>query len=595
MERTSPSPLRRAVLGALALVVPGALLIAWAAIVFGGGIEALREQERRDAEAALATARTAVASSLRSIVEEPGPARLRIERDDDGALRGPFLEFDLRALEPEAPPPPAIQVALELEARGRHGEALRWLSTALASDTDAGGPVAHLALARLLAHHGAFDDALRTLAALRADAGDARWQGLPVATLATVLELKIAAEAGRPERAAGARTTLVSGAVPCPLPAVGAIARRIRQHTAPPFDDVDDWVRAAEAARSSTDPLPEGALAAGPDGAVLGSAGGAMVVLSPRDVATARDAARVAVEREHPGWTLAADAGLAEATPPFLSRPLSIAPSGTPGSARLQSAARVLALAAIAAFVIGNLLLFRVVRRELRLSRLRSSFIDLVSHELRTPLAALTVKAEMLASGDVPPAKVPGYQRDLFGAARRLGDLVQRVLDFARLEKARLPLEPRTVGARQLLASAVRAGRDALRLGGQRLDVRVPRALPDVRVDVEVMARALRNLLDNAARHAPHGSAIELQAGADGRTLRIVVADHGPGLRGATDDELFEPFRRGPTAKGDGSGLGLAIVRQAARAHGGGVRARDRDDGSGALFELWLPLAEDAA
>ena len=212
-----------------------------------------------------------------------------------------------------------------------------------------------------------------------------------------------------------------------------------------------------------------------------------------------------------------------------------------------------------------------------------------MSHELRTPLTALLVRTEMLASGDVPPYKEKDYQRSLHSDVQRLSEMVHDVLDFGRLERGRSQLHPRHVAVRSLIARAVHASRDALRLGGQRLIVDVPRHLPELWIDPEVLTRALRNLIDNATRHAPSGSAIELRAAATTQGIALVVADAGPGIGDADPRRLFEPFRTDPGTP-SGSGLGLAIVDRAARAHGGHALARNHA-GGGAEFRIELPGA----
>jgi signal transduction histidine kinase len=175
--------------------------------------------------------------------------------------------------------------------------------------------------------------------------------------------------------------------------------------------------------------------------------------------------------------------------------------------------------------------------------------------------------------------------------------MVHDVLDFARLERGRYRLQPRRVPVRRLVATAVRASRDAVRLGGQRLLVAAPRGLPELCVDVEVLARALRNLIDNAAKQAPAGSVIELEVAGTGRgpergnSVAFAVRDTGPGLGGVDVATLFEPFRKGT---GAGSGLGLAIVDRAVRAHGGRVRVAERP-GGGAEFRIDLPDTGGAA
>jgi signal transduction histidine kinase len=265
-------------------------------------------------------------------------------------------------------------------------------------------------------------------------------------------------------------------------------------------------------------------------------------------------------------------------------------------SDRIRSISLYLGLAALGSLVFGQVLVWYVVRREVALTRLKSDFVDLVSHELRTPLAALTIKTEMLAYGAVPEDKLVRYGLDIHRSALRLGALVEDVLDFARLEKGRVGPELRPQSVRALVAEGLRESLEALRAAGSSVRAAVPRDLPQVLVDRRLVVRAIRNLLDNAARHAP-GRSVCLSAARDRdrsrAAIRLVVEDEGPGFGSGEPALLFEPFRRREAAGSSvrGSGLGLAIVREVARVHGGRIEASNRTDRSGARVTLWLPVA----
>jgi signal transduction histidine kinase len=227
--------------------------------------------------------------------------------------------------------------------------------------------------------------------------------------------------------------------------------------------------------------------------------------------------------------------------------------------------------------------------------RLRADFVDVVSHELRTPLAALSLKAEMLASGDVPPERRAHYLSALHHDVQRLGDQVERILAFGRLQQgARLRTEP--LPARALLARGLRAGKPSLRLVNQQLEVEAPRDLPTLHCDIDVLTRALRNLLENAAKYAPPGSTVAVRAFATAREFTVEVHDRGPGVPATERASIFQPFVRGSAAGPDtaGSGLGLALVAAAMQSHGGRVDVRARD-GGGSTFTLHLPIANTEA
>jgi two-component system sensor histidine kinase KdpD len=108
-----------------------------------------------------------------------------------------------------------------------------------------------------------------------------------------------------------------------------------------------------------------------------------------------------------------------------------------------------------------------------------------------------------------------------------------------------------------------------------------------------LIQQVLVNLLENAVRHTPPGTPIEIAAALDGRTLVVEVSDRGPGLPSGDPDRLFEKFYRAVAAgMQSGSGLGLAICRGIVELHGGKIHAENRP-GGGAVFRFSLPLGEN--
>jgi two-component system sensor histidine kinase MprB len=207
------------------------------------------------------------------------------------------------------------------------------------------------------------------------------------------------------------------------------------------------------------------------------------------------------------------------------------------------------------------------------------------SHELRTPITSLRTNIEVLAESD-------GLARD--ERARLLVDVEEQVAELGALVTDLIELgrgdEPRRetedVRLDELVEDAVaRARRHAPRV---RFEAHLEPAV--VEGTRERLARAINNLLDNAATHSQPGGLIEVHAGPEGLRVR----DHGGGIDDADLPHLFDRFYRGASARGrPGSGLGLAIVRQVAEQHGGSVRACNAD-GGGAEFTIALPAVAPA-
>jgi two-component system sensor histidine kinase MprB len=199
------------------------------------------------------------------------------------------------------------------------------------------------------------------------------------------------------------------------------------------------------------------------------------------------------------------------------------------------------------------------------------------SHELRTPITSLRTNIEVLAESDALPREERERLRaDVEEQVAELGALVNDLIELARGEEPRRDTED--VRLDELVEEAVaRARRHAPQV---RFEVSLEPAV--VEGTRERLARAVNNLLDNAAKHSDR---VEVAVGVSG----VRVRDHGGGIDDADLPYLFDRFYRGASSRGlPGSGLGLAIVRQVAEQHGGSVRAWNVD-GGGAEFVLDLP------
>ena len=218
--------------------------------------------------------------------------------------------------------------------------------------------------------------------------------------------------------------------------------------------------------------------------------------------------------------------------------------------------------------------------------RQRRELVANVSHELRTPLTALTAVLENVVDGVGDPATVEGA----LAQAERLGTLVDDLLDLARVDAGKAPLDPRPVELAALLAEAV-AGAD---LTGRdvRFEVVVEPADLVVRTDPGRLHQLVANLLDNASRHSTRGGTVRVTASAYDDRYRLEVRDDGPGVAAADRDRVFEPFGSlSDTSGGGGTGLGLAIARWVTDLHGGTIRFLDPGPGTrGARVRVDLPV-----
>jgi two-component system sensor histidine kinase KdpD len=221
--------------------------------------------------------------------------------------------------------------------------------------------------------------------------------------------------------------------------------------------------------------------------------------------------------------------------------------------------------------------------------RLRSTLLSSVSHDLRTPLATITGAAStLLEPGNLGEEARRELAEAISEEAERLNRLVTNLLDMTRLESATLRLNRDWHSLEELVGTALARLKSGL--AGRKLTVRIPEDLPLVLVDGLLVEQLLVNLLDNALKYSLPGSAIEVSAQGDGKTIALEIADEGPGLPPGGEERVFDKFYRGGSSP-QGFGLGLSIARAVATTHGGRVSARNRSP-HGAVFRFELPLQE---
>jgi len=243
----------------------------------------------------------------------------------------------------------------------------------------------------------------------------------------------------------------------------------------------------------------------------------------------------------------------------------------------------------------GGFLAARLVMREVKLAKLKSGFVSNVTHELKTPLTSIRMFVEMLRSGRVQEEAERRECLDVITQeTERLGRLIQRVLDFSRLE-ARMRRFRWTVGSlRGVVEREAERFRRITGIEPERFLVKIAPDAPAALHDPEAFAEVVSNLLSNAYKFSPpQDRRIRLQLGSAHGLLVLAVEDNGPGVPGKERERIFEPFYRADdylTRTVEGSGLGLSIVKSIVRAHGGRVVVED-GKGGGGRFVVALPTA----
>ena len=211
---------------------------------------------------------------------------------------------------------------------------------------------------------------------------------------------------------------------------------------------------------------------------------------------------------------------------------------------------------------------------------LRTTVLSSIGHDLKTPLTAVVAAADALAAEHGESATA----RTLKSEARRLRRVFDDLVEMTRIDAGALIMRAEATDLTDAVAAAVHDLR--AELARHRVVLDVPPSLPLVEADPRMLHHVLVNLLGNAAKFAPRGSAITVAARREPGALVLAVRDEGPGLPPGQEQTLFDRFARlDGTDMTGGTGLGLAIVKGFAEAMGLGIAARNRAEG-GAAFEL---------
>jgi two-component system, OmpR family, sensor histidine kinase KdpD len=228
-------------------------------------------------------------------------------------------------------------------------------------------------------------------------------------------------------------------------------------------------------------------------------------------------------------------------------------------------------------------------------TREESTALATIAHEIRGPITALVTSSDLLAA-DFDTLPVDEARAMVSGIHRRaiyLSGLVENLLCAATARDGTLVLRRRAVDLADLLADARAVVEPLIAQRRQHVRFRVAANVPNLSGDDRRLGQVLVNLLLNASKFSDVGTRIDVTVTRRGETVRVAVADRGPGLPPGDAERLFQPYYRAPgaeTVSKEGVGLGLSIVKLIVEAHAGHVGAEDRP-GGGARFWFELPLA----
>jgi signal transduction histidine kinase len=231
--------------------------------------------------------------------------------------------------------------------------------------------------------------------------------------------------------------------------------------------------------------------------------------------------------------------------------------------------------------------------RAIAASRHKSDFLAKMSHELRTPLNSIIGFSDLIIEQDkvMDPSKRVAFLENVSKSARHLLDLINDLLDIAKVEAGKMTMHMEQVDLRRAIRNTVASTAPLFGRKRQEVEVSMPDEPMLVRADISRVEQVLLNLLSNANKFSPEGERISIRSKApDPTKWRIEVADHGIGISKDDQSRIFDEFEQVQAhARGStGTGLGLALAKHLVEAHGGTIDVVS-EVGAGAVFGVTLP------
>lgn len=253
----------------------------------------------------------------------------------------------------------------------------------------------------------------------------------------------------------------------------------------------------------------------------------------------------------------------------------------------------ILILILIIILITGVYIVFKNIRKEMELAKIKSDFVSNVSHELRTPLALISMFAETLEMGRAASEeKKKEYYTIISKEATRLSRIVNKILSFSRIEAGRKEYHFSRVNINLLVEDVFKSYQFHLHNNGFKFSFLPADVVPEIEADGEAISEAIINLIDNAIKYSNDKKEISIITGVNQGVIFIEVKDKGVGISEENQKKIFEKFYRvsdGLIHNTKGTGLGLTLVKHIVEAHKGKIKVKSKLN-EGSSFILSFPI-----
>lgn len=227
-------------------------------------------------------------------------------------------------------------------------------------------------------------------------------------------------------------------------------------------------------------------------------------------------------------------------------------------------------------------------------NRQQNQFLAMLAHELRNPMAPISNAAQLLEKITVAHPLLDTVQEIIQRQVSHMARLLDDLLDASRINSGKVTLQKKSISLGEVLTQAVEVCRPFLEKRRQRLNIDVNNADVSIDADLLRLSQVFSNLLINASKFTQEEGQITLCAEVSGDAVKVSVQDNGKGIEPELQPHIFDLFVQGPREldrSEGGLGIGLAVAKGITEMHGGRITAKSEGLGTGALFEVSLPLA----
>ncbi len=239
----------------------------------------------------------------------------------------------------------------------------------------------------------------------------------------------------------------------------------------------------------------------------------------------------------------------------------------------------------------GTVSVIRDITLEKELEKLKDEFTHSITHDLRSPMTSIRGFLEFLL--DESAGKINDQQKEFLQiidkSSLRLLDMINNILDIAKMETGSMPMELSTVNFKDIIKDVLESLESQAQKDQVELKMTAERKMPDLIADKNLIHRAITNLVSNSLKFTPEGGSVTVKLAADEDRMSVSVVDTGQGMPKEYVDKIFNKFEqvKGSKGKRKGTGLGLTITKYIVESHGGQIWV-ESELGKGSKFNFWI-------